>query len=728
MKLNEKKIAFISCVNNDLYYNESLEYIKNLTIPDGYEIEVIKITNADYMTKSYNQAMHKSDAKYKIYMHQDVFIVNKNFISDVLEIFENKKIGLIGMVGCVNIPSKANWFDNGLWTDGTVYICDGNQACEWKYSDFQKPYKSVSAVDAMLMATQYDVEWREDIFTGWDLYDISQSIEFKKSGYQVVVPYQEQPWVMHDHGILNYENYNHWLDVYINEYQNYIYSSKDINDIITIDTSLVTSPMAGSNLYDSRRNIVKSYPDSVDATISVVSYNRYDTTVTCVESILKNTLGIMYKLILVCNGCTDNGKTLEYFKSVKHENKLIINITNNLRAPFAYSQIMKYIEGKYYVHVPDDLILTHNWLSNLIKCAESNSEIGMVTPVSSNVSNFQCVNLSFNNYEELQAAASNYNTSTPKKWHERLRLITLGTLFTRECLEAIGNIFDTGFFHDFGDDDVSFRVRRAGYKCILARDTWVHHNHEFNDREPEKFNKSIDAGRKNFFDKYYGIDAWDDVNNFVFPYINDFIEPPAEKSNVKILGVDVKCGTPILDIKNKIREYGIYEATTSVFSQESKYHIDLETICNDKVICDRIEYFYSSMASERFDFIIFGESINSYANFTDILKHAYSLLNSKGQLFFRLKNTQHIFSLFNMIGSQVKFEDNVFSCTVDNLVERFNNNKIKFSLINKENYQIQPEGIKTLKQLLSAISDKEENYLIEKLITNYYWFKITKDK
>ena len=52
-----------------------------------------------------------------------------------------------------------------------------------------KPYTEVEAVDGLFIATQYDVKWREDIFDGWDFYDISQSEEFHRAGYKVVVPY-----------------------------------------------------------------------------------------------------------------------------------------------------------------------------------------------------------------------------------------------------------------------------------------------------------------------------------------------------------------------------------------------------------------------------------------------------------------------------------------------------------------------------------------------------------
>lgn len=73
--MNDKKICFIICYNDDKYISECLHYINRLTVPDGYLLDVLTVKNADSMTSGYNAAMNETDAKYKIYMHQDVFML-----------------------------------------------------------------------------------------------------------------------------------------------------------------------------------------------------------------------------------------------------------------------------------------------------------------------------------------------------------------------------------------------------------------------------------------------------------------------------------------------------------------------------------------------------------------------------------------------------------------------------------------------------------------------------
>ena len=41
----------------------------------------------------------------------------------------------------------------------------------------------VKGIGGLIMITQYDIPWRDDIFDGWHFYDASQSIEFIRKGF-----------------------------------------------------------------------------------------------------------------------------------------------------------------------------------------------------------------------------------------------------------------------------------------------------------------------------------------------------------------------------------------------------------------------------------------------------------------------------------------------------------------------------------------------------------------
>lgn len=221
--MNEHKVSFIICCNDDFYMEECCLYLSELNIPNGYEADIIEIRDAASMASGYNEGMSQTDAKYKVYLHQDVFIKNKNFIQEILSVFQsNEKIGMIGMVGTPYLIKTGIMWE-GIRFGGFYRL---QECIEKKWiNDFYpvlEGYLEADAVDGLLMATQYDISWREDLFQKWDFYDVSQSFEFQKAGYKVVVPGQNPEWFLHDCGkpsLLNYENER---TIFLKEYSEYM--------------------------------------------------------------------------------------------------------------------------------------------------------------------------------------------------------------------------------------------------------------------------------------------------------------------------------------------------------------------------------------------------------------------------------------------------------------------------------------------------------------------------
>ena len=195
---DDKKIAFITCVNSDYWYSECLLYLRHLNFPTEISAEFIDIRGAKSMAGGYNDAMKKTDAKYKIYLHQDTFIVNKNLVADLLKIFTDKTIGAVGVIGCVNLPKTGVWWD-GMRTFGRVlHACEPESVVDSHCQEPAGAYQEVESVDGLFIATQYDLTWREDLFDGWHLYDTSICKEMQRAGYKVVVPNQAKDfWCIH---------------------------------------------------------------------------------------------------------------------------------------------------------------------------------------------------------------------------------------------------------------------------------------------------------------------------------------------------------------------------------------------------------------------------------------------------------------------------------------------------------------------------------------------------
>lgn len=223
--MNERKISFIICSNQEYLLNECQLYINHLNIPEGYCVDILTIQNASGITSAYNQAMKQSNAKYKIYLHQDVLIINADFINDILKLFVSyPDIGMIGMIGNTSIASNGCPWENQEQNSrrvGKVFTDFVHKCALYSFREFTSVYQQAVVIDGFLMATQYDILWREDLFPEFHFYDASQSMEFLKAGYKVVIPHQATPWCYHDNDITDRSNYEHYRRIFEREYRDY---------------------------------------------------------------------------------------------------------------------------------------------------------------------------------------------------------------------------------------------------------------------------------------------------------------------------------------------------------------------------------------------------------------------------------------------------------------------------------------------------------------------------
>lgn len=202
-----KQIAFIICTDNEQCCSECVRYIQDLEIPEGYGIDIIGIQQAESVAAAYNAGMQASNARYKVYLHQDTFILNKNFIRDILGIFQaNEEIGLLGVVGAQEYPSDGS--DSYSWNVGRVAFYNGVMTADVPYKqESSAAYMEVKAVHGCLMAAQYDMPWEESVHMGeecprgGDSYHVLQSLEMQRNGYKVIVPFQGMSWC-HCDGII----------------------------------------------------------------------------------------------------------------------------------------------------------------------------------------------------------------------------------------------------------------------------------------------------------------------------------------------------------------------------------------------------------------------------------------------------------------------------------------------------------------------------------------------
>ncbi len=309
---DSNKISFIICCNDSQYQKECISYLQELDKPKECQVEIIPIIGAKSMTSGYNQGMRQSKAKYKVYLHQDVFIWNQHFIYDLLEIFKNEEIGMIGMLGSSSIPDHGVM--HSAWDIGRTYACD-TQDTGIKEGDNPPPgtCRNVEALDGMLLATQYDIPWREELFDKWDFYDISQSFEFRKKGYHLAVPHQKEPWCMHDCGRTKFQDYDTGRRILLQEYHMFfkhpVYRQEDF---------LYDQEIKG--LYEKLKEVVIEMMKQGDIDMAAQCCGQYDDSV-----VWDSDLSTLKKLVSVCDaerqlyGACRTWNAKETYQSVKRK-------------------------------------------------------------------------------------------------------------------------------------------------------------------------------------------------------------------------------------------------------------------------------------------------------------------------------------------------------------------------------------------------------------------------
>jgi Glycosyltransferase like family len=191
-----KRLAFLTCVRDSELYDQLGGSINALERPDDVEIGFFVEQEEANLAAAYNRLQAAAEGwKYKVYVHDDVVILNQHLIGDLLRIFRLRRIGLLGVAGCRYLPTSAVWWAGSGVLGRVVHLVDGHQ----ETLELEQPageLEYVEAVDGLFMATQHDLTWDEEI-AGFHFYDVAQSIRYVLAGYDVVVPRQDLPWLAH---------------------------------------------------------------------------------------------------------------------------------------------------------------------------------------------------------------------------------------------------------------------------------------------------------------------------------------------------------------------------------------------------------------------------------------------------------------------------------------------------------------------------------------------------
>jgi GT2 family glycosyltransferase len=352
--------------------------------------------------------------------------------------------------------------------------------------------------------------------------------------------------------------------------------------------------------------------------IVILTHNKLKYTKLCIESIREYTNKNDYEIIIVDNHSTDG--TVDWLNK-QLDIKTIFNEEND-GFPKGCNQGIKIAEGDNVLLLNNDVVVTPNWLMNLNKCLYSSESIGAVGAVSNRCPYYQQINIEYNTIEEMICFAKKYNISDKNKWVERLKLIGFCICIKRKVIEEVGLLDEQFTPGNFEDDDYSLRIRKAKYRLMLCKDTFIHHygNITFGEN-PYAYYKILKTNQNKFEKKWQF--SWANCKSISYELIKLIDKPKSEEFNALEIGCG--CGANLLEIKNIFPNANVYGIEPNKDAGEIAKTFG-------KIIIGNIEDCELSYEDRFFDYIIFSSIRVDIDESPKILKFVKKHLKSDGKI------------------------------------------------------------------------------------------------
>ncbi len=269
------------------------------------------------------------------------------------------------------------------------------------------------------------------------------------------------------------------------EYIIELYSNKDLwNKFSEEGKKLIASQYSSelmrkrlSFIFNHTKNSLKThhalkFSSPPEISIVMIAYNQCEYTKKCVESI-RNNLSVNYEIILIDNASSDETKKI-FTKEIQCVRYYRNDI--NIGFPAAVNQGISYALGDYVLILNNDTIVPRYSIERLLEVAEANDKVGIVGPISNEVSGLQKDNeANYKTLEEMFFYAEEIRQKNKGQLLHFPRVAFLCTLIKKEVFDKIGGLDERFSPGNYEDDDFCLRAQLAGYKTVIAKDAFIHH-------------------------------------------------------------------------------------------------------------------------------------------------------------------------------------------------------------------------------------------------------------
>ena len=253
--------------------------------------------------------------------------------------------------------------------------------------------------------------------------------------------------------------------------------------------------------------------------IIVPVYNAKKYVQRCLESVLARSTDVNFRLIVVNDGSDDETTTMLHKFAEDSTECVLLEHKKNLGYTRAVNTGLKHSTASYSILLNSDTEVTNGWLTGLIRCFSSDSQLGIVGPLS-NAASWQSVprllddsgHFHINSLTEglsVNAMAEKVREASIHHYPEAPFVNGFCFMISRAVVDAIGYMDEDAFPLGYGEEnDYCLRASQAGFKLAIADDVYVYHAKSKSFGHDQRKKLSQDGSKS--LKKKYGTDYFND--------------------------------------------------------------------------------------------------------------------------------------------------------------------------------------------------------------------------
>ena len=221
--------------------------------------------------------------------------------------------------------------------------------------------------------------------------------------------------------------------------------------------------------------------DKIKVSVIIPVYNGLKSLDDCLMSVLDQEMPReSYEVLAVDNHSTDG--SADYIEQ-KYPGVKVIRMERNWGFSAVGNKALEFARGEYIAILPQDTLVHREWLSEMVRVAENDSEIkacspNTINPQSSDFASKDRVGKPRFLYHP-KITSLGYISPTVRPYSERIihTLAMAGTslLIEREVLSELDYLFEENFFHYCSDSDLGIRINLLGYKVAMVASSVIFH-------------------------------------------------------------------------------------------------------------------------------------------------------------------------------------------------------------------------------------------------------------